>query len=327
VKAAHHKELTLKKFCTVKKINIWKHCSAYHRELAKMKAHGVHLIRKIQKINSKGLKSPAAIRRSMLKSVRAHLLVPFTQPSKETMRKQLVSSLCVVSDIGSKCMELNTFCCEVANAIQGPMRNRFRFSGGICRTFYPRADFVETVLADYLVLSGFRLLSNPRKGSFEFRSVSFAVVEKAFGGAENMSNGRNPFVNINCIKSDNLWKNHKQVNDIPEDAPVVKDPRDKSVSVGELRESLAYELEVPAASLVNLCRSAVVNRIIEARISNHNWLGMEYIHGLVVSSRFPFLIVISPARNGLCKVQVCFQIKKEKVVVTLNQPVRTEAVY
>jgi hypothetical protein len=326
-KKSSHELLSLKKYCKATKLNIYKRCEEYHSELAKLKAHGAQLIKKLSKINSKSCKSAEAIRRSMVTSVRAHLLRPIGQVGREKIRKQLVERLTLISDLGSQCLELNWFCCEVGSVVRGPMTNRFREVGAVpSRSLIVRKDFALQVLIDYLLLCGFEKEQKSR-GNFLFTATSMSVVNKAFGGAENMPNGRDPFLHINCIKGQNQWNLQRQVHGIPFDAPVVMDPR--YAKVADLKNSIIQEMfgGVEHPSLQGKSKGQLVDQLIKHRIKARTYLGMLYIHNLVVTPDNSFEVHVFPSRNGCYRVKLWFRVKKDKVVFTLNQQPQRVTVY
>jgi hypothetical protein len=182
----NHVVLTLEEYCRAENVNLFIIFEVYQRELAILKANGVELIQEVQSLSHKKLRSPMAIKNRMTKCARAHLLLPIIGGAEglEQRRQALVSSLVVVSDVGSKCLQLNTVCSQIAAAVRGAMGNRFRQTGSVpSRTLVEPLIFVEHIFSPYLLVSGFTQVYNLRKGSYLYESRCLDTVQRAFGGA------------------------------------------------------------------------------------------------------------------------------------------------
>jgi hypothetical protein len=96
----------------------------------------------------------------------------------------------------------------------------------------------------------------------------------------------------------------------------------KGTIVFEMGQAVNANNELDALS-----RGRLVDMIIKHRIQARTFLGMSFIHELEVSQNFPFEVQMFPYRNGCGRVKLVFKVKKQKVIMTLNQAPQTEIVY
>jgi hypothetical protein len=331
VPKSSQKILTLKMHCKAEKVNIFRKCEAYQGELVKMKAFGVKLMPKLKKINSKGSKTPKAIKNSMLTCVREHLLHPVQHRRLEVLRKSFLGSLGVIADSGSQCLYLNQLCSLIGCKIKGPMHNRFRTTGDVpSRGLYAPLPFVDKVFSKYLLITGFSEVDNAvcRKGLYRYKTQELAVVEKAFGGSQNSASGRDPFLFVTCVRSDEGWANMKVIAGM-ENAPVVRDPRSGNVTVQDLRDSLLFEMGdvVDQDDLIGWSKGKLIDALLKHRIASKSYLGLSSYSGLIVDDMNPFCINISPTSNGQCIIKFSFKVFRNKVIFTLNQETVVERMY
>jgi hypothetical protein len=326
-----HKVLSLRQLCKAEKVNIFTKCQAFYRELAIIKAQGVKVMKKVQNLKEKNLKTGKSFNKAMLKSVREHVLMPLPNSRLEKQRKSLLSSLVIVSDLGSYCLHLNNVCSLIASKIRAAMWNRHRHSGTVpSRGVNAPSEIVNNILTKYLLVSGFVVQAGVlNHGCFSFKTQSLQVVEKAFGGAENAVSGRDPFMHVSCVKSDEAFSHHKQVLGIDFDSPVICDPRAVGATAKKVIDSLVYETGRNEAEFVGWGKGKLIDVLFKHRLNSRSYLGLLYVHFLVVDNEHPFEIHIAPSRVGFghsC-IKFTFQVSKSKAIFTIGEEPTLEPIY
>jgi hypothetical protein len=321
----HLRVLSMQEFCETENVNVYTACSRFYTELQKFKQNGAKLINSIRCINADGKKCGSSVSKSFNNCLRAHLLVPLPAGEIESARQSIISAAVVMSDLGSSCSILNTICAEVASVIRDPMKNRFRISGQVKKTLLVPANFFVGQFCKYLMVSGF-----VKDEGFVTRD--YAVVERAFGGAENQRHLHDPFLLLQCTQSEEEFDLQKQVNEYSQnginDNLLVRDPRKAKkaevwksfcAETGVLNADNALEQTWPLGKLVN--------ELIQHRYLSGTYLGFRFVSLLKVDDDHPFILKHVKARGGNVKIVLTFTISKMKAVFTAGQQPVLEQVW
>lgn len=235
----------------------------------------------------------------------------------------IAQSSVVVSKTGKK-QPLSVALMKISSSIRSAMHRWRRFSP-VMKRLDLEAAYFKSVMAPYLIGSGFIELPSTRHGYYRFTSTHQAVVETAFCSTNFMPSGRNPARNVEFVRSHHSFATQVAITGAnPSLVANLNIATKQSLVVDAMAE---LGLDQQQANVMN--RGQLIEAITDQRIANGTYLGIKYLHELAVDNTRPFTIYVHPVKNGMCAVKMRFRVRKTEVVFTngATPPIHTNHIY
>lgn len=149
-------------------------------------------------------------------------------------------------------------------------------------------------------------------GYFRYWSSQITVIQNCFGLAPYLPNGCNPLRNAEFVKSQAAFDTQLQITGTAPHPSLLSNL--KRATKNQLVADAALELGVPAVDLSKRIRGSLIDLIIDHRISNGTFLGIKYLHELIVDEQHPFCIYVHPVKDGMCQMRLRFRLRKSEPI-------------
>ena len=171
---------------------------------------------------------------------------------------------------------------------------------------------VGQLFGTYLTAAGFtECLSGNGK---IYSTKSMKVATDALGV---LPNSGDPFSQVELLKSDGVLNLSLRCNNLS-GQPIPKNLH--RADLAALRQCASVELNIPPPTAALLSREALLNKIINHRVEQSSFVGINSHQTVLVDGNHPFRITVRFGCAGKCTVKLSFSVTKEVLVFNQDQP-------